>query len=364
MTCRFIIGDAHDDTNETGLVRRVEGLLMTRGRVISLFALAALVAVLFYGGRTLGWWGQGTAQELTLFGNVEIREVELGFRVSGRIEAMPVDEGDRVAAGTLLATLDQKPFVDVVAGSEAEIGASNADLARQRNGNRAQDIAVAQSRVTEAQALLDKSKREYERRRVLLGQGFLPRASVETAQADYLAAQARVQAASDGFSLQKAGARTEDVAKAEAQRAMAVARASKAHTDLEDTRLLAPSDGVIMTRVVEPGTIVQAGQNVFTLAIERPVRVRAYVPEVDLGRIAPGLEVTLKTDGRDRLYHGRIGYISPSAEFTPKSVQTESQRTDLVYRLRIIVSDADTWLRQGQPVTIQVPKARPAAAGH
>ncbi len=128
-------------------------------------------------------------------------------------------------------------------------------------------------------------------------------------------------------------------------------------TNLSDTELAAASDGVVITRAVEPGSLVQAGQPVVTIAIDRPIRVRAYVGEPDLPRLAPGRVVEVHVDGREAPYRGTIGYISPQAEFTPKSVQTESLRTDLVYRLRIVIDDGDEGLRQGQPVTVIVPPA-------
>ena len=108
-----------------------------------------------------------------------------------------------------------------------------------------------------------------------------------------------------------------------------------------------------MTRAVEPGSMLSAGGTVLTLSLTHPVWVRAYVDEKNLNQAQPGREVLLYTDGRpNKPYHGKIGFVSPSAEFTPKTVETPDLRTDLVYRLRIIVNDADNELRQGMPVTI------------
>ncbi len=140
----------------------------------------------------------------------------------------------------------------------------------------------------------------------------------------------------------------------------AEAAQSSTTTDIGDTRLAASSDGTIVTRAREPGAIVAAGETVFTLSIDRPLRVRAYVAEDQMSRIAPGMAVTVTADGNAKTYHGTIGYISPRAEFTPKTVQTSDLRTDLVYRLRIVVSDPDERLRQGQPVTVAVDNAAPA----
>jgi HlyD family secretion protein len=116
-----------------------------------------------------------------------------------------------------------------------------------------------------------------------------------------------------------------------------------------------------LTRAREPGAIALAGETLFVLTIDRPMRVRAYVAESDLGRISAGMAVAVTTDGNAKPYHGTIGFIAPTAEFTPKTVQTESLRADLVYRLRIIVTDPDDRMSQGQPVSVAVPGAHPIA---
>ncbi len=106
--------------------------------------------------------------------------------------------------------------------------------------------------------------------------------------------------------------------------------------------------------------MVASSTPVYTLSLRDPVYVRAYVSEPDLGRIAPGVAVRVHTDSSDKVYRGQIGFISPRAEFTPKTVETTDLRTDLVYRLRVVVADADEGLRQGMPVTVDVDTAQTA----
>src|SRR5205807_2386773 len=143
----------------------------------------------------------------------------------------------------------------------------------------------------------------------------------------------------------------------------AEARLEKAQTALTDTTLLAPSAGIISVRAREAGAIVQAGQTVYTLTLNDPVWIRAYVPQPRLGRIKPGMAVNLSIDSMPgKHYQGTVGFISPDAEFTPKSVQTDQVRDDLVYRIRVIASDPDDVFRQGMPVTVRVPAAQPALA--
>ena len=169
------------------------------------------------------------------------------------------------------------------------------------------------------------------------------------------AAQARLENAREALALAEEGFRKEDIAAGRAQFAEAEARLESARIRLADTAILAPSDGVLLTRVVEPGTILAAGQTVATLSLNDPVWVRAYVPEPDLGKIWPGMPAEILTDSRpDRPYQGHVGFISPEAEFTPKNVETPRLRTDLVFRVRVVADNPDEGLRQGMPVTVKL----------
>jgi HlyD family secretion protein len=333
---------------------------MTRNRLIILVVIAAVViaAVLTRG---FGLLGPSRSGELVLNGNVDIRQVDLGFRISGRIAFIPFEEGARVPAGAVLARLESRPLDDKLAAADAQVAAAAAELAKRRNGNRAQDIASAAAQLADRQAQLAKAKEDYDRRRALVATGAISQAVFDATRAAYEAAQAQVKAAEQALSLQREGARSEDIDVARAQRADALARRAAVLTDRNDAVLRAPNAGVILTRAREPGAIVQPGETVMTLTIDRPMRVRAYVAETDLSRISPGMAVEVTADGAPRSYHGTIGYIAPTAEFTPKTVQTEDLRSDLVYRLRIIVTDPDDGLRQGQPVTVRITGARPAA---
>lgn len=333
---------------------------MSRPRII-LIAVIAILLVVALLTKGFGLFDRAGEGPLTLNGNVDIRQVELGLRVPGRIATMAYEEGAKVPTGAVLAQLDTRPLDDMLAQAEARIAASEAQLALRRNGNRSQDIAQAAAAVAEQQAGLAKVREEYARRRGLVATGAISRAQFDATEADYRAAQARVRAAEQALSLQRAGSRPEEIAAARADTAGAVAQRDKARTDLADATLRAPIAGTVLTRAREPGAIVQAGETLYTLTIDRPMRVRAYIAEPDLTRISPGMAVTVTADGNPKAYHGTIGFIAPTAEFTPKSVQTEDLRADLVYRLRVIVTDPDDGLRQGQPVTVHVADARPRA---
>jgi HlyD family secretion protein len=317
--------------------------------------LAGLAVVGYFGWRHLYPPETG----LKLYGNVDIRQVDLAFRVGGRIIAIPYEEGARVAAGARLAQIDPLPLRHRLASAAAKVAAADAALAKLKNGNRAQDIASAKAELASRNATLLNARLDFARRSALVGDGTVTRAVYDQSEATFRAAEASVNAAAEALSLQQAGSRLEDIEAGMAALATSIADRDTAQTDLDDTALLAPEAGVLLTRAREPGAMVAAGDTVFTLTIETPRRVRAYVGEIDLDRIQPGMNVTLTTDGKQH-FRGTIGFISPTAEFTPKTVETTSLRADLVYRLRIIVADPDHALRQGQPVTVLI--TDPAAA--
>jgi HlyD family secretion protein len=331
---------------------------MDRRRLI-LIALAVALVVAAVATSGFGLFRAQQAPGLKLSGNVDIREVDLGFRVNGRISGIGVEEGARVKHGQLLATLETNTLDSRIAEADARVAQAQAQLAKLRNGNRRQDIGQAQARVAAAQAAATDAERDYARRQPLLAPGAISRDVWEQTVAMRDQTRAQLAEARQALSLVRDGSRAEDVQAGEAELQAAQAARRGAGTDLSDTRLVASTDGVVVTRAREPGAIVQPGEVVLTLAIDRPMRVRAYVAEPDLSRISPGMKVQVTADGNPKTYSGTIGYIAPRSEFTPKSVETENLRTDLVYQLRIIVSDPDDGLRQGQPVTVQVPGARP-----
>lgn len=329
-------------------------------RLIAIVVIAAL-GILLWRTEGFGLWRDEEANgALRLQGNVDVREVEMAFRVGGRISQVLVDEGDRVREGDLLAVIDAAPMQDRVSQAEAEIASAQANLARLENGNRAQDIAAAQARADAAAATLAEARGDLARREPLVAAGAISRNQWEETRLAARTAEARLREAQAALSLQQAGARGEDIAAARAALARAQAARAATGTDLSDTSLVAAGEGTVVTRVSEPGSLVQPGQTVLTISIDRPLRVRAYVGEPDLSRIRPGMAVEVRADGNDKAYAGRIGFISPRAEFTPRTVETEDLRADLVYQVRITIADPDEGLRQGQPVTVMVPNSPPA----
>ncbi|ALA19989.1 MULTISPECIES: secretion protein HlyD [unclassified Chelatococcus] len=339
----------------------------SRGRKAAiLLALALAVAA-------AGWWfdlpgrfgwREDRNEALTLYGNVDIRQARLGFRVGGRIAEALVDEGDRVAAGQLLARLDAGPAEDAVRAAEAQVASLEAVLEKLVAGPRPAEIEQARAAHVERQADLENAELAFERQNQLRPSGAASQANLDQATAARDMARARVESARAALRLLEDGTRPEDIAAARANLDAARASLAAARTGLADTELRAPSAGVILSRVEEPGAIVASGDVVYVLSLEAPVFVRAYVGEPDLGRIRPGMTVEVTNDTEPgRAHRGTVGFVSPVAEFTPKSVETPALRTDLVYRLRIVVDAPDGSLRQGMPVTVRVPRPAAEAGG-
>jgi len=298
---------------------------------------------------------EAKSNALTLYGNVDIRQVELGFRVTGRIAELHVQEGDPVKKGDLLAVLDDRPYMDALDVASADYAARGAELKKFETGSRPQEIAQARANVAEREATLKNAENLVERRQALVKTGAVSREAFDDAVRARDEARARLQSTRETLKLVTAGFREEDIAVATAQLTAAQARVDSAKTSLGDTQLHAPDSGVILSRVREPGAVVAAGATVYTLSLTDPVWVRTYISEPKLGHVVPGMKVRIFTDSAPaEPYTGQIGFISPVAEFTPKTVETADLRADLVYRVRIVVTNPDNGLRQGMPVTVRL----------
>ncbi|TMQ32798.1 MAG: secretion protein HlyD [Planctomycetota bacterium] len=290
---------------------------------------------------------------LVLQGNIDVRQVNLAFKVEGRIETLAVDEGDTVTAGQVVASLDKRYFHDELQAARARRDNAAANLARLEHGSRPQEIAQARAQTADREATLARAKADWARAQQLIGSGGISREDYDLRQSALRVAEAQLKSAQESQRLIEIGPRQEDIDVARAQLAEQKALVVQSERRLADSDLIAPGPGIILTRAREKGAIVQAGETVFTLTLASPVWVRTYVNERDLGRVGPNMAALVRTDSApDKVYPARVGFISPTAEFTPKTVETRELRTDLVYRLRVIVDNPDGGLRQGMPVTV------------
>ncbi|WP_421186252.1 secretion protein HlyD [Aeromonas enteropelogenes] len=315
-------------------------------------ALVALVLALI-GGYL--WWQGRPADGSILYGNVDIRDVNLAFRVGGRVSEVLVDEGDAVQAGQLLARLDPAPLIHNRDSARANLAALTAANALMHKGYRSEETDRARASLSAAEAAALEADKQWRRQSALAATGAISRGQLDSARSQRDQTRAQVRAAREQLAQLETGYRPEEIAQSDAQLEGAKATLASAELALADAALTAPSDGILLTRAVETGSMVQAGATAFNLSLTTPVWVRAYVEEPWLGHFPSGTRVQLTTDSRpNQPYQGVVGFVSPSAEFTPKSVETPDLRTHLVYRLRIVVQDPDPALRQGMPVTVRL----------
>ena len=292
---------------------------------------------------------------ITLYGNIDIRQVDLGFRVPGRIKEMLYDEGDLIETGQVIARLDKTTFIEDVQRAKGEVAKTTATYRKMINGNRPEEIKQAKEQVKEAEASYENAITLYERQIDLTGTGAIADQDIDNTLSLKKESEARLKKAREAYRLALNGFRSEDKSAANASVQIAIATLNSAETNLIDTEIIAPNKGIILTRIHEPGAIVASGTPVYTLSLTDPVWVRTYVNEKELGLIHPGMKAKVYTDSApDKPYTGQIGFISPVAEFTPKSVETKELRTDLVYRIRVVIEKPDDGLRQGMPVTVKI----------
>jgi HlyD family secretion protein len=323
------------------------------------------VVVLLVAAGAGGWWYFGSSEgqdesRLWLYGNVDIRETDLAFNNSEHIDRLLVQEGDRVSKGQLVATLHRERLEAEVAAAEARVAAQRAVVARLEVGSRPEEVRQARANVTAARSRLSDAQVTYTRTHDLSEKKLISQQTVDDAQTSLDTAHADLEVAQQVLALAVEGPRTEDIEEAKALLKASEAELALAREVLKDTELYAPATGVIRDRLLEPGDMVSPQTPVLTLALTDPVWVRAYASERYLGRLVPGMSAEVSTDSYPgKRYQGWIGFISPTAEFTPKNVETPELRTRLVYQVRVHVCNPQDELRLGMPATVSIPLDQP-----
>ncbi|GLH66851.1 efflux RND transporter periplasmic adaptor subunit [Geothrix edaphica] len=301
--------------------------------------------------------GCGNHQEnrLKLSGNIEVIQVEASFRVPGKVLERPVDEGQVVQAGQLIARLDARDLEQQVAMRQADAATARAALDAALAGSRKEEIEASRAALEQANADLRRLEPDEARLRDLQQQGILSVRDYEASRASLEAARGKVRQADQQFTLIRKGPRKEDIDQVRARFEQAQQALALARTQLGYATLTAPTAGVILSKNVEPMEYVSPGTAVVTMADLGQVWLRAYVEESDLGRVKVGQKAFVTSDSfPGKRYEGRVGFIASEAEFTPKTVQTRKERTKLVYRIKIDIPNPAQELKPGMPVDAEI----------
>lgn len=319
--------------------------------------IAALLLLVLAAAAGIWWWQKNDrpSGELALYGNVDLRQVDLAFHNSERIAAVLVQEGEPVRKGQVLARLDTARIAPQLDQVEAQAAAQREVVRRLRNGTRPEEIAQARANVEASRADLLNARLQFERLQsaaeISAGRA-VRQQDVDNAKAALQVAEARLAVNQKTLELAIAGPRKEEIAENDARLRASEAQAALLRQQLADAELIAPMDAVVRTRAMEPGEMASPQRPVFALAVTDPKWVRVYVSASDLGRVRHGMAAQIAVDSfPNRRFDGWVGFISPVAEFTPKSVQTEELRTSLVYEVRVFVKDPEDNLRLGMPAT-------------
>jgi HlyD family secretion protein len=351
-------------------------------------------------------------------GNLELTQVDLSFKTAGRIVERTVDEGAWVKKGDLIARLDPVQLQDQtrrdralvssaqssydqlvtsiafqketlesdIAARQAELNVSQAKLDELLNGSRKQDIQQAEAALTDARAQLEFARLDWERYQTLYKNDDISKQQYDQARTKFESATAQVRQAEEKESLVKEGPRKEDIAgaRADVARAQAAVKTAEANrlelqrreqelmarraeidrskaqvgisdSQLDDTKVYTPIDGVVLVKSAEPGEVLAAGTTIVTIGDLDHPWLRAYINETDLGRVKLGQKVKLTTDSfPGKIYDGVISFIASDAEFTPKQIQTKEERVKLVYRIKIDVDNRNHELKNNMPVDAEI----------
>lgn len=283
-------------------------------------------------------------------GNMEITEVDISFKIPGRMLERFVSEGDIIALGQPVGILEMKDLILQVAERRAELQAAKDALLELQNGYLPQEISQAAAKVDQTLADLEKQRSDFSRQRQLLQRNVISQREFDASRASFEAGEARYLEALEYYTLLKNGTRYEKIAQGAAHVKQAQEALALAETYIDYAKLNSPLSGWVLSDNVEPGEVVAAGTPVVTAGNLEDIWLRAYIDESDLGKINLGQEVTITTDtypGKE--YKGKISFISNVAEFTPKNVQTQKERVKLVYRIKVTTFNPNLELKPGMP---------------
>ncbi|RNC67228.1 MAG: HlyD family efflux transporter periplasmic adaptor subunit [Desulfuromonadales bacterium] len=324
---------------------------MKKSPIIIVALLVAVAAVAWFATRRTGSGGGA----LTVSGTIEVTDVEVSFKIPGRVKERLVDEGEPVEHGQVVARLDDEDLRLEVARQQREVEAQAATLRELETGYRPEDIARADAVVRRAKADAERLEADFARQDALLRREVISRRDFDVSRAAYEGSQAALREALEQQKLMHRGPRREQIDAARARHRQAQESLALARTRLGYTTVASPIAGIVLAKHAEPGEQVAAGTPVVTVGDIRDTWVRAYIAETDLGRVKVGQKARIKSDTwPDKRYEGTVTFIAQEAEFTPRNVQTEKERVKLVYRIKITVPNPTMELKPGMPVDAEL----------
>ncbi len=296
----------------------------------------------------------------TYSGTIEAVEVDVGPEVAGRILERPVDEGSRVEAGDVIARIDPESYGISESETEAALSKAKAALAEMTHGYRVEEVEAAAREVDQAKAQLVLAETQVGRAQRLVAEEVRPDEDLDVARRDLDVANAQLRAAQARYDLVHRGYRQEEVDQALAEVKRFEALLDQRRLDLRRTTVTSPLKGTVTEKLQEPGEYAKVGSPIVTVADLENLYTWVYLSTLELPHIKVGQEVSVRIDafpGED--FPGRVSYISPEAEFTPKNVQTVEDRVQLVFGVKVSVPNPDGRLKIGIPADVVLNRTDP-----
>ena len=325
--------------------------------------IIAVFVVLLLGVGALVYFGQRQTQrgELYYSGTIEATQSNLAFQTSGRVINVAVREGQAVTKDQLLAELDPSELKSRKDQAEANLEKSIktqdqlATLLSIYKTTLPADVARAETSVANARDILEDARKNYRRYEQLFKQGVVAEKERDAVKLNYDTAKSRLDDGEASLRQAKSNLNRIEATKQEFEAMISQARQAKAALEQTDiqlnySRLLAPYSGIITSRNVEPGEVVTSGREVLSMADLSTVDLKIFVDETEIGKVKPGQDVDVKIDTfSDKVFKGKVTFISPEGEFTPKIIQTKKERVKLVYLVKVSIPNPNLELKTGMP---------------
>ena len=303
---------------------------------------------------------QEKTTDIVAAGHVEATDVHLSAKVGGRLIDAPFKEGDQVKTGDLIAHLRTTDAALAVNQAKADRAQATADLGLRLAGARKEDIAEAEAQIRGTEADITGAQLDLDRMEALLARGSGTTKARDDAKTRRNVLDAKLGAQKQTLARLRSGSRPEEIEGARARVGSLDARITQLEQQITDAALVSPVDGVLTSRIAEPGEELQVGSPICVITKLADAWLTVYVTDVDLARIRIGQEATVKTDG-GQTRKGKLTYIASKAEFTPKNVQTRDERVKLVYRVKVGLDNADGFFKPGMPAEATFVPAGPSA---
>jgi HlyD family secretion protein len=285
-------------------------------------------------------------------GTIEATQVDLRSKVTGTLQGLTIAPGNPVKENQLVANIIRNDLAAQKERDALAVAKAQAQLDDLTSGAREQEIREAEIAVDRARINYEQAAKDYDRASVLFKQNAISETDMEKTELAFKQSQNSLESAMVRLNLFQAGSRTDQIeaARIELERSVAVLKAAEAFT--EDTKIICPIEGTVLTRNFENGEVIQAGASVATIANLNDMWIKVYIPTDDLPKIVLGQQVKFTVSGSDEVYSGNIEEIASSGEYTPKVIQTKKERTNIVYAVKIKISNENYVLKPGMPADV------------